>query len=90
MKVLLTKKQGSSEYLKTLSWQLNNSKRCPNCSVMITRDEGCNKVECLLCGHKFCWFENFNLGNAWDNLKAGNADFIDVRLLEQLKINPKM
>ncbi|KAI8084554.1 uncharacterized protein BX664DRAFT_283184 [Halteromyces radiatus] len=28
---------------------------CPNCSVMINRDEGCNRVDCLLCGHRFCW-----------------------------------
>ncbi|KAI9304258.1 hypothetical protein BJ944DRAFT_88434 [Cunninghamella echinulata] len=39
----------------TVKWQLKNSQRCPNCSIMINRDEGCNKVDCLLCGFCFCW-----------------------------------
>nr|KAJ3400505.1 hypothetical protein HK105_004692 [Polyrhizophydium stewartii] len=45
----------SSETLASLEWKMRNSKRCPNCSVLINRDEGCNKVDCLFCGHKFCW-----------------------------------
>jgi hypothetical protein len=48
---------------ETIKWKLANSKACPNCSTLITRDEGCNKVDCLVCGHQFCWhclgsFEN--------------------------------
>ncbi|KAI8341044.1 hypothetical protein BC941DRAFT_369789 [Chlamydoabsidia padenii] len=39
----------------TAKWHLNNSQRCPNCSIMINRDEGCNKVDCSLCGFCFCW-----------------------------------
>ncbi|RCI05330.1 hypothetical protein CU098_005068 [Rhizopus stolonifer] len=31
------------------------SRRCPNCSIMINRDEGCNKVDCSYCGFSFCW-----------------------------------
>ncbi|KAI8077856.1 uncharacterized protein BX664DRAFT_353690 [Halteromyces radiatus] len=39
----------------TVQWHLKNSRRCPNCSIMINRDEGCNKVDCSLCGFCFCW-----------------------------------
>ena len=67
MQMKISDQQGSIELLQTLTWQLTNSKKCPNCSVMINRDEGCNKVECLYCGYKFCWhcrgeFENGNCG----------------------------
>jgi hypothetical protein len=55
MSHLITTQQGSEETLQTLIWKLANSKRCPNCSVLINREEGCNKVDCLFCGHKFCW-----------------------------------
>ncbi|EGF82248.1 expressed protein [Batrachochytrium dendrobatidis JAM81] len=46
---------GSVDVISSLQWKLDNSKQCPNCSVLINRDEGCNKVDCLYCGHKFCW-----------------------------------
>jgi hypothetical protein len=41
--------------IETLQWKLKNSRPCPSCSIMINRDEGCNKVDCSLCGHAFCW-----------------------------------
>ncbi|KAI8374780.1 hypothetical protein BD560DRAFT_393214 [Blakeslea trispora] len=40
---------------ETLKWKLEFSRKCPCCSIMIHRDEGCNKVECTLCGFIFCW-----------------------------------
>ncbi|CDH51274.1 expressed protein [Lichtheimia corymbifera JMRC:FSU:9682] len=43
------------EVIETFQWQLKNSRRCPSCSIMIQRDEGCNKVDCSLCGYCFCW-----------------------------------
>jgi len=45
----------STEVIETLQWKLKNSRPCPSCSIMINRDEGCNKVDCSLCGHTFCW-----------------------------------
>ena len=41
--------------IETLSWKIQYSKRCPNCMVFIFREEGCNQVNCLYCGFKFCW-----------------------------------
>ncbi|GAA5796841.1 hypothetical protein HPULCUR_002219 [Helicostylum pulchrum] len=40
---------------KTIKWKIQHSRQCPNCSIMINRDEGCNKVDCSYCGFCFCW-----------------------------------
>ncbi|ORX49478.1 hypothetical protein DM01DRAFT_1325654 [Hesseltinella vesiculosa] len=45
---------GSTD-MDPIKWKLEHSKRCPSCSILITRDEGCNKVDCSFCGHAFCW-----------------------------------
>ncbi|KAI9010453.1 hypothetical protein CLU79DRAFT_773135, partial [Phycomyces nitens] len=55
MKSLLNSDQLSVDSIKTVEWKLENSRRCPNCSIVIHRDEGCNKVDCSLCGFSFCW-----------------------------------
>lgn len=39
----------------TLILIFSHSRCCPSCSIMIHRDEGCNKVDCSLCGYRFCW-----------------------------------
>ncbi|KAK5802015.1 hypothetical protein F5H01DRAFT_254747, partial [Linnemannia elongata] len=39
----------------TMQWKLANTNPCPNCCILIHRDDGCNKVDCMLCGHRFCW-----------------------------------
>ncbi|CEP08598.1 hypothetical protein [Parasitella parasitica] len=44
-----------TDHIKTLKWKVENSRKCPSCSIMINRDEGCNKVDCTLCGFSFCW-----------------------------------
>ncbi|XP_013790083.2 E3 ubiquitin-protein ligase RNF144A-like [Limulus polyphemus] len=37
---------------------VNNSsiKRCPNCHILIERDEGCAQMMCKRCKHVFCWY----------------------------------
>ncbi|KAG1056063.1 hypothetical protein G6F43_002016 [Rhizopus delemar] len=57
----------NTEYTSTIQWKLNHTRPCPNCSVMINRDEGCNKVDCLQCGYRFCW----RCGSAWTQQKCG-------------------
>ncbi|KAJ2958049.1 hypothetical protein NQZ79_g6322 [Umbelopsis isabellina] len=49
------KNKESSEELESIRWKFENSRSCPSCSIMIHRDEGCNKVDCSLCGYRFCW-----------------------------------
>jgi len=50
----LTASRGT-DLFETIQWTLTHSKRCPNCSILIYRDDGCNKVDCLHCGYNFCW-----------------------------------
>jgi len=40
---------------QTLKYKLDKTRACPNCRILISRDEGCNKVDCLYCGYRFCW-----------------------------------
>ncbi|KAJ9051902.1 hypothetical protein DSO57_1039416 [Entomophthora muscae] len=46
---------GSPEKLENIRWTLDNSKSCPHCQILINRDDGCNRVDCLYCGFRFCW-----------------------------------
>ncbi|KAF9081885.1 E3 ubiquitin-protein ligase arih2 [Mortierella sp. AD031] len=46
----------------TMQWKLANTNPCPNCCILIHRDDGCNKVDCMLCGYRFCWV----CREAWD------------------------
>eukprot|EP00794_Sanderia_malayensis_P007348 gene7349-8167_t len=36
-------------------WIKDNAKKCPYCSVIIQRSEGCNKMTCYKCHNNFCW-----------------------------------
>ncbi|KAL9554705.1 hypothetical protein MBANPS3_002699 [Mucor bainieri] len=67
LKLKLKNNRGDEELTSTIQWKLNHTRPCPNCSVMINRDEGCNKVDCLLCGHRFCW----RCGSGWSQQKCG-------------------
>ncbi|KAG0342141.1 hypothetical protein BG000_006647 [Podila horticola] len=48
-------KSRSDHETTTLQWKLQNTNPCPNCCILIHRDDGCNKVDCMLCGYRFCW-----------------------------------
>ncbi|KAI8815454.1 hypothetical protein BJ742DRAFT_17450 [Cladochytrium replicatum] len=59
--------EATPEHVASMQWKLENSKQCPHCSVLIHRDDGCFKVDCVYCGYKFCWiclgqFENGGCG----------------------------
>ena len=40
---------------ETANWILANTKKCPNCSSRIEKNQGCNHMNCKVCKHEFCW-----------------------------------
>jgi hypothetical protein len=52
---------------QTYEWQLQNSKRCPNCSIVFQKNEGCMHVHCVYCGYEFC----FGCLSRWGNRQCG-------------------
>ncbi|KAI8601883.1 hypothetical protein EDD21DRAFT_304481 [Dissophora ornata] len=55
----------------TIQWKLANTNPCPNCCILIHRDDGCNKVDCMLCGYRFCWICREAWGAACGFFKCG-------------------
>ncbi|ORZ04706.1 hypothetical protein BCR41DRAFT_194246 [Lobosporangium transversale] len=55
----------------TIQWKLANTSPCPNCCILIHRDDGCNKMDCLLCGYRFCWVCREAWGTACGFFKCG-------------------
>ena len=83
--------QLKSSLSKTLDWKIKNSKSCPKCRILITRDDGCNKMECGYCGHEFCWeclgmFENSQCGY-YRCIRSATSREID---LENIQVIPIM
>jgi hypothetical protein len=46
---------GTIQDAETKTWMENNTRPCPSCSVPITKDGGCNHIQCSHCNAKFCW-----------------------------------
>ncbi|CDW77444.1 ibr domain containing protein [Stylonychia lemnae] len=51
--------QTCRQYIKKtqINWALRdeNTQKCPQCKVIIEKDEGCNHMTCYKCQHYFCW-----------------------------------
>ncbi|XP_076755477.1 E3 ubiquitin-protein ligase RNF14-like [Xylocopa sonorina] len=61
-KKLLEKKYGRKQiqrvvdkYLTDRYLKTHRVKACPNCSTMISKTTGCNKITCVYCKIHFCW-----------------------------------
>jgi ariadne-1 len=40
---------------ETANWILANTRKCPQCTTRIEKNQGCNHMTCKMCKHEFCW-----------------------------------
>lgn len=52
----LDKNNKESELTNNLSENFENIKRCPQCSILIERVDGCAQIMCKFCKHCFCFY----------------------------------
>ncbi|KAK3809547.1 MAG: hypothetical protein J3Q66DRAFT_287953 [Benniella sp.] len=78
MRSLISENNGTKDDTSTIQWKLANTNPCPNCCILIHRDDGCNKVDCMLCGHRFCWICRETWGAACGFFKCGRRPMEDA------------
>ena len=68
-------------------------KRCPNCGIVIEKNNGCNHITCVQCGHQWCWLcnEKYNEGHFKDGKCRGFQFFqpkndYEIKLMMEGKI----
>ncbi|KAF9111136.1 hypothetical protein BGX27_005344 [Mortierella sp. AM989] len=84
---LQTGKDRSDLDTNTIHWKLANTNPCPNCCILIHRDDGCNKVDCMLCGYRFCWVCREAWGSACGFFNCGRKPSIVQSLALESPIN---
>lgn len=40
---------------ETANWILANTRKCPQCTTRIEKNQGCNHMTCKICKYEFCW-----------------------------------
>jgi E3 ubiquitin-protein ligase RNF14 len=43
--------------------------KCPNCNTVVTKSDGCNKMQCVVCSENFCYLcgESLTKGNPYEH-----------------------
>ena len=72
----------------------NFVKKCPNCSIVIEKNKGCNHITCTKCGYQWCWLCNKEYSiNHFKEGKCKGFQFFqpknenDVKLMMEGKID---
>ncbi|KAL5968891.1 E3 ubiquitin-protein ligase RNF14 [Taenia solium] len=57
----------------TLKYKAEKTQRCPKCQAYVQRMEGCNAMQCFLCGEVFCWLclERLDAKRKYDHYGSG-------------------
>lgn len=71
--------------LETASWIVLFSKQCPNCTIEIQKEAGCNHMTCRKCRYEFCWicFKNWR-GTGMHNCVVPESNAINADSLRRL------
>ena len=78
-----------------IEYAMNNFvKKCPQCSIITEKNNGCNHITCTKCGYQWCWLcnEKYDL-NHFDKSKCKGFQFFqpkneyDIKLMMEGKIN---
>ncbi|KAL8836355.1 MAG: hypothetical protein Q9176_006365 [Flavoplaca citrina] len=59
----------------------NGAKDCPKCKFTIQKSEGCNHIECKVCGAHICWvcMRIFSMGSqTYGHMRAEHGSFYDA------------
>ena len=76
-------------------YAMNNFvKKCPKCSIIIEKNDGCNHITCTKCGYQWCWLcnEEYNV-NHFRGGKCKGFQFFqpkneyEIQLIMEGKIN---
>ena len=74
----------------------NLVKKCPNCSIIIEKNKGCNHITCSKCGYQWCWLcnqkylpDHFKRGKCFGFQFFQPKDNYDIKLAMEGKINAK-
>ena len=83
------------EYISLVDFSKNHFiKKCPNCSIITEKIEGCNHITCSKCSYQWCWLcngkynpEHFNEGKCkeFQFFKPKNQN--DIKLAFEGKIS---
>ena len=72
----------------------NFVKKCPQCGVIIEKNNGCNHITCTQCGYQWCWLcnEKYNVNHFQEGKCKGFQFFkpknaYEIKLLMEGKIN---
>ena len=78
-----------------IEYALNNFvKKCPNCSIIIEKNNGCNHITCSKCQYQWCWLCNqkYEIGHYSQGKCKGFQFFkpkneYEIKLMMEGKIN---
>ena len=76
--------QVKQDSLETLTYAVENCKRCPDCLVRVEKADGCDDVQCQNCGSRFEYSEASNYLDHEELAKRGKNSRASRRALREV------